>query len=339
MNADAKGWRDLLQDMSELVLENTVRDNNHRLTRYYILKELGEPPEHDPEVVSLRDDLLCKIVDSQMENGSWNNKVYDYEKGTTHQVMTLIDLGMNGKDEPIQKAAAYLVQFQAASGAFVQVSPSCGVEANLIHTTAVVLALARAGYARDLRIIKAGEWLCSWQQKDGRFISPDAQRRTTEGGYPYPYCGLHATCNTLLGLSALDPMQKSHALMRGAHYLFSLYGYKYTIHTDINPPAYFHVPDEPERVPFEGAWYDPRVVPPEAGVIPQHDADRRVEVLTTQHVLETLSVLGYGLENQTVKNGYDRLLNLIAKEDISLSTIMVVKRLHQPFSAFSFHGH
>lgn len=338
MNADTKDWRNVLQDMSGLLLEKT-EDKYYNLTRYYILREIFEKPEHDPEVVDLQKDLVYEILHKQLENGSWNNKVYNYEEGTTHQVMNLIDLGMNVKDEPIQRAAAYMFRFQTATGAFIQGDHSCGVKANLILTNAAVLALARAGYADDPRVIKAGEWLCSWQQKDGSFISPSAKKRREEGsGYPYPYCGLHATCNTLLGLNALEPMRKSH-VMRGADYLLGLYGYKYVIDTDVNPPRYNYITDETQRIPFEGAWYDPRVIPPEAGSILQQDADRKVEVFTTQHVLGTLSVLGYRLENQRVKNGLKRLLDLAKEEDISLYTVMVVKRLHQPFSVFSFHGH
>jgi len=101
-----------------------------------------------------------------------------------------------------------------------------GVAANLVTANAVVLALARTGHADDPSVGRAYAWLCSWQQEDGSWLSPRAWKSREEGkGHPYPYCGLHATCNVLLGLGATEQGRRSEAAKRGASFLLSLCGH------------------------------------------------------------------------------------------------------------------
>ncbi len=304
--------------------------------RYYILMEVLEKPKTDPEVADLRRTLIDEILSKQLKNGSWNNKVYDYEKGTTHQLMKLVELGLTAQDEPIKKGADYLFRSQVENGSFVQEKTRCGFESNLVRTNAAVLALAKTGYSDDPRTAKAYEWLCSWQQEDGSWISPRAKKSRDEGkGYPYTYCGIHATCNVLLGLSATERTRKSEAAKRGANYLFGLYGYKYEMERVVEPTSIWLQIQHKGLVPYEGAWFDPRSIP----VVPQEDTDRKVEIGTTVQVLATLSMLGYGLENEIVKNGLNRLISLLKEDEIFFSFMMVIKSLYQPFSVFSFHGH
>ena len=303
------------------------------LDRFYILREIVEKPKDDPEVRRLRDSLANEILGKQLENGSWNDEVYDYEQGTTHQLMKLIELGLTGQDERVERGAEYILGFQAENGSFVQGRPSCGVEANLVTTNAAALALARTGHADDPSVGRAYAWLCSWQQGDGSWLSPRAWKSREEGtGHPYPYCGLHATCNVLLGLSATESGRTSEAARRGAGFLLSLYG---------------HIFKNWEKMPFDGAWFDPGCVPPEWGEVP----DEVLEVETTLEVLSSLSLLGYGLENAQIEKGLNRLIELQAADGCwvyprpdltckeTLSALMTIKSLHQPLSTFSFHGH
>ena len=81
------------------------------LDRYYILREIVEKSEDDAEVSTLRKAPVDEILGKQLENGSWNDKLYDYEKGTTHQLMKLIELRLSSQDEPIRKGAEYMLQF------------------------------------------------------------------------------------------------------------------------------------------------------------------------------------------------------------------------------------
>lgn len=328
-----KDWRDVLEDAGRLL------QKARPMSKYYIITEILEKPNSDPEVAGLRKSLMEGIISKQQENGSWNNKVYDYEEGTTHQLMKLIELGLTAEDEHVRKAVEYMFRFQAEDGAFIQGRTMCGARANLVTTNAVVLALARAGYSLDPRVAKAYEWLCSWQQEDGSWLSPEAKRRRDEGkGYPHPYCGIHATCNVLLGLSATERTRKSEASKRGATYLLGLYGYKYEIDKDIEPP-YFRFIIRKGLVPFEGAWHDPRCVHPEAGLILHENVDRIVEIATTSQVLAPLSMLGYGLDNEKVRKGLNRLIQLQTISGTTLRTMMIIKSLDKGLSVFSFHGH
>lgn len=309
------------------------------MSRYCILTEILEKPKSDSEVAGLRKSLIEEVIGKQLENGSWNNKVYDYEEGTTHQLMRLIELDLTAEDEHVRKAAEYMLKFQAEDGAFIQGRTMCGARANLVTTNAVLLALARAGYSSDARVAKGYEWLCGWQQEDGSWLSPEAKRRRDEGkGYPHPYCGLHATCNVLLGLSATERTRRSEAAKRGVNYLLGLYGYKYEIDEDIEPP-YFRFIINKRLVPFEGAWHDPRCVPPDIGSISRKSVDRIVEIATTGGVLMPLSMLGYGLDNEKVRKGLNRLIQLQTVSGITLRTLMIMKSLYQGLSVFSFHGH
>ncbi len=317
------------------------------LDRYYILREIVERPPEDAEVARLRKALVDDILASQLENGSWKSKVYNYEQGTTHQLMKLTELGLNCQDRPIKKGAEYLLRFQVENGSFVQERAGCGAEANLVATNAVVLALVRMGYGNDPRVRMAYQWLCTWQGEDGSWISPRAKRSREEGeGYPDPYCGVHATCNVLLGLSASDRTRKSEPAKRGANFLLGLYGRKYEMAGSTEPP-YFKSMLGKEPVPFDGAWFDPRCIPPYAGAV----SDEQIETSTTEHVLSTLSMLGYGLENEKAKAGLKRLVQFQAEDGrwlfpksemtygFTLGALMTIKSLHQPLCVFSFHGH
>ena len=308
--------------------------------RYYILREIMEKPGEDAEVSNLKNALADEILSKQLENGSWNGKAYDYQNGTTHQLVKLIELGLSAKDVPVKKGAEYLFQYQAENGSFVQGVPQCGVDAGLVLTNAVLLALARTGYGDDPRVAKGYEWLCSWQQEDGSWLSPRAKKSREQGdGYPHPYCGLHATCNVLLGLSATEKARESEAAKRGAEFILSVYGTKYDRST---APPY-----AVKSTPFDGAWYDPNCFPPEI----TDKSDTEVELVGTSEVLAALSALGYGLENEKVRAGVERLIGFQSKDGFwsfqrpemvhpfTLRTLMAIKSLHQPLRVVSFHVH
>ena len=127
-------WKNVLKaDPTDKLLEQL-----EPLDKYYILREIMEKPEEDTEVSSLRKDLVNEILSKQLADGSWNGKAYDYENGTTHQLMKLVELGLSAQDEPVRKGVEYLLQCQVENGSFVQGVPQCGVEANLVHTNAIL---------------------------------------------------------------------------------------------------------------------------------------------------------------------------------------------------------
>jgi hypothetical protein len=342
--AKQRNWKNILKaDPTDWLL---VRAKP--LGRYYILREIMERPEEDVEVSSLRKKLVDEILGKQMKNGSWNDKVHDYAQGTTQQLMKLKDLGLGNQEPAIKKGVEYIFRFQAENGSFVQAKLDCGVEANLVGTNSAVLALVRTGYADDPRVAKAYEWLCGWQQEDGRWLSPRAKKSREEGKqYPDNYCGIHATCNVLLGLSASEKMRKSEAAKRGINFLLSLYGHKYDITGSIEPPYVKSILGK-ELIPFEGTWFDPRCLPPDVGAV----SIANIEIASTGHVLTTLSMLGYGLDNEKVEAGLKRFITFQAEDGrwffpkseewtyiFTLDYLMMIKSLHRPLCVFSFHGH
>jgi len=340
-----QGWKKILKvDPTDKLLEQS-----EHMDRYYILREIMEKTGDDVAVSNLRDTLVDEILSKQMENGSWNGKPYDYQNGTTHQLMKLIELGLNSQDAPVKKGTYYLFQCQAEDGSFIQgeIKCVCGtdrdpvagkfpvINTNPVVTNAVLLALARTGYGDDPRVAKGYDWLCSWQDKDGSWLSPRSRQCREHGeGYPHPYCGIHSTCNSLLGLSSTKKTRQSQAARRGAEFILSLYGSKYN---RSNEPPYAVT-----GTPFNGAWFDTRCVAP-ADAKP---SDIVIEVASTQHVLSTLSMLGYGLDNEKVRAGVQRLLEFQSQDglwfrdhQLTLYVLMTIKSLYQPLRFFSFHGH
>ncbi len=338
-------WKNALSvDPTDQLLEQAKH-----LDRYYILREIMEKPEQDTEVSNLKNALINEILSKQLENGSWNGKAYDYQDGTTHQLMKLIELGLRAQDTPVKKGTDYLFQCQAENGSFIQGETKCVcgtgndpvastfpvINSNPIVTNAALLALARTGHGDDPRVAKGYEWLCSWQDEDGSWLSPRSRMCRERGeGYPHPYCGIHATCNSLLGLSATEKTRQSEAARRGAEFILSLYGYKRDI--SVKPPY------ADNSTPFDGAWFDPRCVAPSDSPPP----DIVIEVASTNHVVSTLSMLGYGLDNEKVNAGVQRLLELQSSDGLwfqdhhfTLEILMAIKSLHQPLRFFSFHGH
>lgn len=324
-------WKNILKvDPTDRLLQEAGN-----LDKYYILREIMEKPGEDTEVSNLKNALVDEILSKQLENGSWNGKPYDYQDGTTHQLMKLIELGLSAQDAPVRKGMEYLFQCQVENGSFVQEGTQCGIEVGLVPTNAVLLALARTGYGDDPRVAKGYEWLCSWQVEDGSWLSPRAKMSRDKGeGYPHPYCGIHATCNTLLGLSATEKTRESQAAKRGAEFILNLYGSKCDRSVESPYPV--------TGTPFDGAWFDPRLVPP-ADTSPP---DIVVEAISTQHVLATLSMLGYGLENEKVRAGFQRLMGFQSQDGLwlmdhqfTLYTLMTIKSFYQPLCFFSFHGH
>jgi len=338
-------WKSILKaDSTNLLLKEAGN-----LDKYYILREIIEKPVEDTEVSNLKNALVDDIVSKQMEDGSWNGKPYDYANGTTHQLMKLMELGLSPEDTPVKRGTDYLFRCQAENGSFIEDEIRCvcgtdrdpvarnfpAINSNPIITNAALLALARTGYGDDPRVAKGYEWLCSWQDEDGSWLSPRAKMCREQGeGYPHPYCGIHATCNAMLGLSATEKTREGQAARRGAEFILNSYGSKYD--RSVEPPYTV------TSTPFDGAWFDPRSVAPAYA----KPSDIVVEVFSTQHVLATLSMLGYGLENERVRAGVHRLIGFQSQDGLwlkhqqfTLHTLMTIKSFHQPLHCFSFHGH
>ncbi|HEY96271.1 MAG TPA: hypothetical protein G4O15_15180 [Dehalococcoidia bacterium] len=347
-----KDWKSLLKaDPTEQLLQEVGN-----LDKYYFLREIMEKPEDDIEASKLRNTLVDEIIEKQMEDGSWNGQPYDYANGTTHQLMKLMELGLSPEDEPVKKGTDYLFLHQVEDGSFSQGEIRCvcgtdidpvarkfpSVKSNPIITNTTLLALARTGHGDDPRVEKGYEWLCSWQEEDGSWSSPRARLCRDQGeGYPYTYCGIHSTCNALLGLSATEKTRNSEVARRGAEFILNWYGYKRDLR--VEPPY------DDKSIPFDGAWFDPRCVTPANQPPPP---DIVIEAASTYHVVSTLATLGYGLENEKMRAGVQRLMEWQSPDGLwlvdhpfldhyqfTLHVLLAVKSLYQPLQVFSLHGH
>ena len=138
----------------------------------------------------------------------------------------------------------------------------------------------------------------------------------------------------LLGLSATERIRQSQAAQRGAEFILSIYGGRCE---RSNEPPYAIT-----STPFDGAWYDLLVVPFDA----EDRSERTVDIVTTEHVLSTLSVMGYSLENEKIRAGIERLIGFqsqdglwLQRHQLTLGTLMTIKSFYQPLCVFSDRGH
>jgi hypothetical protein len=102
---------------------------------------------------------VAKILDAIRDDGTWTTPGRDYHKydGNLWQVHFLGELWADPADERIGRAAEYVFSRQLPSGAFsVNGSPAGAIRC---LTANVGRALARLGYGRDERIVRALAWV------------------------------------------------------------------------------------------------------------------------------------------------------------------------------------
>ncbi len=130
--------------------------------RYFALRDLLDRPADAPEVVAAQAEVMCTgpvpaILDAQYPEGYWVKPGPGYSpkyRSTLWQVLFLAQLGADGRDERVRRAAEYVfAHAQTESGAF-----SCnGRPRAIIHCLwgNVVRALLDLGYWGDERLDRA----------------------------------------------------------------------------------------------------------------------------------------------------------------------------------------
>jgi len=151
-------------------------EDNEPSSRYFTLTELTGQNEEDPSVRRTREKIghegwAAKIFAKQRENTYWENKESCYIPkftATGWQLAILADLGVTAEDSRFARAAEhYLDLHNVESGGFA-LRPRGDEQFNphICNTGNMVRALAKAGYAKDDRVVKAMEWLVSKQLSD-----------------------------------------------------------------------------------------------------------------------------------------------------------------------------
>jgi hypothetical protein len=165
------GWRDGLND--DPVPWLLEPDPENPGVRYFVLRELLDRPEGDPEVRAARAAVMRTgpvpaILDAQYPDGYWVKPGGGYSpkyRSTVWQIIFLAGLGADPADERVRRGCEYLLGHSVASnGAFSArqarqarqrpVPSGCipCLNGNLIH------ALLRLGYADDARVQAALDW-------------------------------------------------------------------------------------------------------------------------------------------------------------------------------------
>jgi len=170
------------------------------LTRTTLLGEADDAPavarhrarrnEYEP---------VTRILDAQLEDGSWAPPVRDYQKygGSLWQVHFLGELWADGTDPRVARAAEYAFSRQLPDGSW---SCTDGQARGSIPclTANVARALARLGYARDERVIRALEYVSAMHAEHGLACPPGGTTLTLNA-----YC--HMLAPKLLLLLAEVP--------------------------------------------------------------------------------------------------------------------------------------
>ena len=114
MNKNRGNWKSVLKaDPTGWLLES-----NNPPVRYFTLKDILERAENDPEVRDARKSIMTagivpRILEQQNEDGSWGVPDDFYlgakYKGTVWNIIVLAELGADGKDTRIRKAAEFIL--------------------------------------------------------------------------------------------------------------------------------------------------------------------------------------------------------------------------------------
>jgi len=146
--------------------------------RYFVLRDLLDLPEDDPDVVAARSAIMVTgpvpaILDAQYPDGYWVKPGGGYSpkyRSTVWQVLFLAELGADPADERVRRACEYLLTHSVASnGAFSArqkpVPSACipCLNGNMLY------ALLRLGAAQDPRVQAALDWQARAVTGEGQF--------------------------------------------------------------------------------------------------------------------------------------------------------------------------
>jgi hypothetical protein len=217
--------------------------------RYFTLRELCGAPADDPEVLHalaeiMRSGPVPKILSKQAEGGYWGRLEDFYErskyKGTVWNLILLAELGADGDDFRVRKAAAFVLEHvqHPESGGFAYLGqPSGGGAPGCVIpclTGNMLWSLVRLGWLDDPRIQGGLEWAAdSLRCDDGGSRPPEAWPYTGRAGKERCW-GRHSctmgVVKTLKALAEVPPERRSPAMQsaieRGAEFLLAHRLYK-----------------------------------------------------------------------------------------------------------------
>jgi hypothetical protein len=174
--------------------------NGEPFVRYRTLVDLLGKQEGDRDVRSARqaicrDALVAGIFEKRNKEGYWGTardiRTWWPKKDTTFWILgVLADFGVRKENPAAARAAEYVFGEQLDCGAFGWGPPPTPGEC---FTGILVEALAKLGYSKDPRLLKAYEWLVARQRNDGGFWC----KSTAQPGMPRqsePSCAYGTLC-------------------------------------------------------------------------------------------------------------------------------------------------
>ena len=181
-------------------------EENNSSVRYFTLRDILEYQQNHPDVVKSKEAIassriVTRIFQKQSRLGSWESPANLYTpkyKSTYWQVMILGALGLSKDDPRVRKACDFILRYQLGEGGFSSHTAGRAAEeyhnlrrkgktlGNLERWTAekvreheyscltgnTASALLRLGYAHDVRVERALNWLVSVQNSDGGWLCP-----------------------------------------------------------------------------------------------------------------------------------------------------------------------
>jgi hypothetical protein len=220
-----------MYDWPEILRESPIDwllEKSNPSVRYFTQRNILGKPEDDIEVMATKkaisgSAIVQKILRKQNPQGHWEKPYSPYlpkYKSSYWTIMILGRLGVDRTNEKVAKACEFIFQFQNGDGGFSSESidsasreyeylrqkgkglpsqeefvSSLVFESQLTCLTGnMVSALVRIGYADDLRVKKALEWLIRVQNKDGGWLCPywKAHVRDKHGCFLGTICPMEA---------------------------------------------------------------------------------------------------------------------------------------------------
>jgi hypothetical protein len=149
--------------------------------RYFTLSQILDKPQNESEVTAAKEAIMRvgvvpKILAKQNSGGFWEvpEKFYTAKyKGTVWQLIILSELGVDQKDERIQKAGEFILQNSQdrESGGFsawASVKLGGGRHSGVLPclTGNMVWSLIRLGFLDDERVQRGIDWIVRYQRFD-----------------------------------------------------------------------------------------------------------------------------------------------------------------------------
>jgi hypothetical protein len=174
-----------------------LEESDPSVRLYALMKLLGKSVEC-PEALAARAAVMrsrpvARILARQSEGGYWGEGADFYTAkytGTVWQLLILAELGADGGDPAIRRAAEFLLdnsQDRESGGFSVNSSAKSGggrhSEVIPCLTGNVAYSLVRLGLGDDARVARAVDWICRYQRTDDGVDRPPS-------GWPYDRYGM-----------------------------------------------------------------------------------------------------------------------------------------------------